>query len=66
MITSNNLADLPLDQRAEIERSKRAFYRAKSMLSTMSRQAIKAELAKMPEYERESVRYALNKISRLA
>lgn len=60
-----NLANLPINQRSEIEHSKRAFYRARVMLSTMSRLAIKVELAKMPEDERESVRYALNKISKL-
>ena len=61
-----NLALLSDAERNDIERNKRVFYRAKVMLSTMSRQAIKAELVKMPEDERESVRYALNKISKLA
>lgn len=57
-----NLADLPSEKREEIERSKKAFFKAKKMLSTMQRQAIKADLERMPEDERELLRYALNTI----
>lgn len=60
---NHNLALLPQHQRDEIERTKRAFFRAGTMLDTLSHASIKNELNKMPESaDKNALMDALNKL----
>lgn len=60
---NHNLALLPQHQRDEIERTKRAFFRAGTMLDTLSHASIKNELNKMSDSADKNVlRDALNKL----
>ena len=57
---SHNLAQLPIEQRQAMERSKRAFHRAKTMLREMNRKAIRWEIYRMPEGDEKHERTARN------
>lgn len=60
---NHNLALLPHHEREQIERTKRAFFRAGTMLDTLSHASIKNELNGMPEStDKEALRDALNKL----